>query len=110
MKQLKQFKKLGIEPKRLTINYLLTIRLYEYKDKTHGSTYHAGVAYINNELVAVRSMELSDSYNCYLNIVKSLGIERFESGQPGQGLSSKLYTIKPLIGRLKGLRTSSECS
>lgn len=104
MRQLPQLKRLGIQPKKLTINYLLTIRIYQYHDKRKGNRYHAGVAYVNSVLVIVRRMKLEDQYNCYLEVVSSLGIERFESGQHRQGVVCEVIHHKATFKEIKGFK------
>ena len=85
-KQLKQFKSIGIEPAKVTINYFVTITLYEWWDKVNGNTYSAAKVSCNGVNIAGYSMSNNNAYNLLCQIQKEYGLTNWSQDMRQQGI------------------------
>jgi hypothetical protein len=103
MKQLKQFKSIGIQPAKQVVNYFLTIRILEWFDKVNGNTYSAGVAYCNGVEVARVKCSCNHPYNLYLQILTNLGLPRYDYALLEVGVQVEVHYIKSKYKELKAI-------
>ena len=96
MRQLKQFKKLEIQPRKQVINYFLTLHVGTTKPDRYGNVYSILRGYINGAMVITLGATYGSGASLIHEALGKLNLPRFESAllELGVHLTVHRRTIK----------------
>jgi hypothetical protein len=103
MKQLKQFKAIGIAPAKQVVNYFLTIRILEWFDKANGNTYSAAVVTCNGKEISRYKSSCNQPYNLYIQILNDLNLPKYDYALLELGVRVEFQYIKSKYKELKAI-------
>ena len=105
MKAVKQFQRAGLLKQCETINYWLTIYIFEWFDRANGNTYHAIKARVNSELVYSRRYRLQSHHQAYIDTLGALNLPRFDTALHEIGVHVETVSIKSKYREIKTIKS-----